>query len=222
MVYRTTERGKAVRAAAQARILRAAGKLFAGKGYDATTMQDIVKAANTSIGNAYFYFPNKEALMRALVESSSAAMFAAAEARTRHLPDGPERIGAIIAINTATFLTVRRDMVRMLTSDSRLGVIQTMGDIAAERWIPVLSAAFPARAPEELPLIASAIWGVNRSIVERISRDRLDIPPREAVAFMVRWSLRALDVAPSRLDRIVASSWRLASRHVREEVGESW
>ena len=42
MVYRTTERGEAARAASQAKILRAAARLFARKGYDATTMQDIV------------------------------------------------------------------------------------------------------------------------------------------------------------------------------------
>src|SRR5688500_20157548 len=117
MVYRTTQRGAAVRAAMRGRLLRAAAKLFASQGYEATTMQDIVKEAHTSIGNAYFYFPNKEALMWALVESSSAAMFEASEARTRHLPDAPERIGAIIALNTATFLTARRDTVRMLATD---------------------------------------------------------------------------------------------------------
>lgn len=222
MVYRTTERGEAARSAAPVRLLRAAARLFTNKGYDATTMQDIVREADTSIGNAYFYFPNKEALMRTLVETSSAAMFDTAEARSRHLGTGPERIGAIVALNTTTFLVARRAMVRVLASDSRLGLIQAMGDIAVERWIPVLASACPDRPPAELSLIASAIWGANRAIVENIARERLAVSTRVAVAFMVRWSLRALGVEPARIDRIVASSWRLASRHARKEAHQSW
>jgi len=222
MVYRTTERGEAVRAATQARILRAAGKLFARKGYEATTMQDIVSDAGTSIGNAYFYFRNKEALLRALVEESSIRMFDAAERGARHLPSGPERVAAIIAINTTTFLTSRRDMLRILTTDSRQAVIQVIGDIAIERWVPVLSDAFPEHDTSELPAIAASIWGANRSIVERIGQGTLEMPTRDAVMFMVRWTLGALGVGRARIDRIVPSAWRLAARHARQEVVESW
>ncbi|HMC57320.1 MAG TPA: helix-turn-helix domain-containing protein [Gemmatimonadaceae bacterium] len=222
MVYRTTKRGEAVRAATQARILGAAGKLFARKGYEATTMQEIVSEADTSIGNAYFYFRNKETLLRALVEDTSSVIFDAAERRAQHVKNGPERVGAIIAINTTTFLTVRRDMLQILTADSRRGVIHAIGDIAVQRWVPVLSAAFPERAEEELPLIAAAIWGANRSIVERMGSGTIDVPTRDAVTFMVRWTLGALGVRRDRIERIVASAWRLATRHARDEGGESW
>jgi AcrR family transcriptional regulator len=222
MVYRRTERGEAVRAAVQARILSAAGKLFMSKGYDATTMQDIVREADTSIGNAYFYFQNKEMLMRALVESSFNTMFDAAEERVRRVPEGPERIGTLIAVNTTTFLTTRREMLRVLVADSRMGIIQRMGDIAVERWIGILSSSFPDRPSHQLPMIAAAIWGVNRSIVERIARDVLMMDIKDAVTFMVRWSLAALDVPAARIKRIEASAWRLASRHAREQEALSW
>jgi AcrR family transcriptional regulator len=222
MVYRRTQRAEAVRAAAQARIMRAAGKLFATKGYNATTMQDIVREADTSIGNAYFYFQNKEALVRELVESSFNTMFDAAERRVRRLPAGPERVGALIAVNTTTFLTARREMLSVLVADSRAGVIQRLGDIAVERWIRILSNSFPNRPSHELPLIAAAIWGVNRSIVERIARHVLTTDVRHAAAFMVRWTLAALDVPSARIDRIATSAGRLASRHVRDEEALSW
>jgi AcrR family transcriptional regulator len=222
MVYRRTERAKAVRAAAQARILSAAGKLFMSKGYDATTMQDIVREADTSIGNAYFYFQNKETLMRALVESSFNTMFDAAEERARRVPEGPARIGTLIAINTTTFLTTRRDMLRVLVADPRAGIIQRIGDIAVERWIGILSSSFPDRPPHQLPMIAAAIWGVNRSIVERISRDVLMMDIKDAVTFMVCWALAALDVPTAQIKRIEASAWRLASRHAREQKALSW
>lgn len=215
MAYRTGERGEAARAASQAKILRAAERLFARKGYDATTMQDIVSDAGTSIGNAYFYFSNKEALLRSLVESSSNAMFDEAERLTAHLA-GPERIAAIIAFNTMSFLTTERRMLGMLTSDSRLTVIRMLGDLAIQRWQPVLSEALPEWPPLERPALAAAIWGVNRSIVEGIARGVIVMPTREAIAFMIRWTMRALGLSPSRTDRIVASSLRFASRQLQK------
>jgi AcrR family transcriptional regulator len=222
VVYRRTERAEAVRAAAQERILRAAGKLFMTKGYEATTMQDIVGEAGTSIGNAYFYFQNKEALMHALVESSFNTMFDAAEQRVRGVPAGPQRIGALIAVNTTTFLTTRREMLRVLVADSRGAIIQRIGDISVQRWTGILSNSFPKRPPNELPLIAAAIWGTNRSIVERIARDVLITDVKNAASFMVRWALGALDVPAAQIESISASAWRLASRHAREQEALAW
>ena len=219
-MYRTTARGEAARAATQAKILRAAARLFATNGYDATTMQDIVAAAGTSIGNAYFYFENKEALLRSLVQSSSTAMLDEAVRHTQRLPDGPERIGAIIAFNTMTFLTTHRNMLRLLTADSRLGVVQGLGDLAVQHWVPLLARAFPDRPAHELPAIAAAIWGTNRSIVERVARGAITMSTRDAVAFMVAWTLRALGVPATRTERIVTASLRLASRHIRAEAAQ--
>lgn len=48
-------------------ILDAAEALFAEIGYDATTTNAIAARANTAIGSLYQYFPNKEAIVAALV-----------------------------------------------------------------------------------------------------------------------------------------------------------
>lgn len=45
-------------------ILNSAKKLFAEKGYENTSVRDIVEAANTSMGNLYFHFPNKLEIMK--------------------------------------------------------------------------------------------------------------------------------------------------------------
>jgi AcrR family transcriptional regulator len=222
MVYRTTNRGELLKAAMQARILRAAGKLFAAKGYEATTMQDVVTEARTSIGNLYFYFQNKEALMRALLETSFVEMFDATERRAEHVEEGAEKVGTIIALNATAYLTARSRLLDILTADSRLGVVQRLGDIAMERWSRILRAAFPDRDEDELALVAAAIWGVNRSVVERTARGAFATDTRGAVIFMVRWTLRALGTQPSRIDRIVPAAWRLAMRHARELELEPW
>lgn len=49
-----------------AELLDAGAALFAGKGYDATTMTEIAQRAGASIGSLYQFFPSKEALAEAL------------------------------------------------------------------------------------------------------------------------------------------------------------
>lgn len=49
-------------------ILKAARKLFAEKGFDKTSVREIVKEANTSMGNLYFYFPNKLEILKVICQ----------------------------------------------------------------------------------------------------------------------------------------------------------
>lgn len=51
------------------RILEAAARVFAEKGYHETRMDDIVAAADASKGSLYFHFPNKEEIFFGLVET---------------------------------------------------------------------------------------------------------------------------------------------------------
>ena len=64
MVYRLTGRGEARRAERREQILKSARRLFVRQGYVDTTMLQVAKGARTSIGNLYFYFANKEGLLR--------------------------------------------------------------------------------------------------------------------------------------------------------------
>ena len=56
-------------AATRDRILSSALSLFRKKGFDKTTMRDIAKSAQTSLGAAYYYFSAKEAFVLAHWES---------------------------------------------------------------------------------------------------------------------------------------------------------
>jgi AcrR family transcriptional regulator len=55
-------------------ILDAAERLFAVMGYEATSTNQIAAAARTSIGSLYQFFPNKEAILQALVARSQEQM----------------------------------------------------------------------------------------------------------------------------------------------------
>ena len=55
-------------------ILDAAERVFAMMGYEATSTNQIAAEAHTSIGSLYQFFPNKEAILRALVARSQNQM----------------------------------------------------------------------------------------------------------------------------------------------------
>jgi AcrR family transcriptional regulator len=48
-------------------IIRAARGLFLSRGYDQTSMQDVVDALGLAKGTVYYYFPSKEDLLEAMV-----------------------------------------------------------------------------------------------------------------------------------------------------------
>ncbi len=54
------------RQSTKSRIIKAAWNLFYKKGYDATTIDDIISASKTSKGTFYHYFKGKEALLNSL------------------------------------------------------------------------------------------------------------------------------------------------------------
>jgi len=204
MVYRQSARSEAARAETRERIMTAALKLFTERGYEATTMQDIVTEAGTSIGNAYFYFGSKDLLVREVIEVISRRVLDETEAEAASIPAGPARIGALIASRVSSFLGPRRKVTQLLLStDQRLGILDVVEDITVERWIPQLRACFPDRPEEELPAIATAIWTVNRSILQRVLLGKLEFDRATTVRFVVTWSLRALEVADEEIEAIL-------------------
>ena len=55
-------------------ILTAAKRVFAKKGFHATTMGDVAKAARISYGSVYWYFDSKDALFHALMDHQELAL----------------------------------------------------------------------------------------------------------------------------------------------------
>ena len=70
MSPRTEETNQHIREEQRERILEAAQKIFARKGFTDTKMTDIAATAKISYGLAYHYFANKEEIFTRLVESA--------------------------------------------------------------------------------------------------------------------------------------------------------
>ncbi len=81
------------------RILEAAAATFAARGFEAATTNAIAARAQTSIGSVYQFFPNKEAILRALVADHRAELKTLFDSllnvETIHLPT-PEVVNRIM------------------------------------------------------------------------------------------------------------------------------
>ena len=70
----TTRESQAARSEdTRERILLASQKLFAEKGFDATSVRDITTEAHCNVASVNYHFGDKEGLYRAMVKASPAA-----------------------------------------------------------------------------------------------------------------------------------------------------
>lgn len=72
---------------ARQRLLDAAGPLFAARGYDGTTVREIVEAAGVNLAAVNYYFRGKQGLYNAVLTEGYAALLAAT--RDGPVPAGP-------------------------------------------------------------------------------------------------------------------------------------
>jgi AcrR family transcriptional regulator len=84
-------------AAAQDRLYGTAIRLIAERGYEATTLRDIARAAGVSVGLLYRYFPSKQAIVIALYDELSAHY----ERRAAEMPAGSWRERFIFALTAS-------------------------------------------------------------------------------------------------------------------------
>ncbi len=74
------------------RLLQAAARLFGARGYAATTVRDVLRAAGVTAPVLYYHFGNKEGLWLALVREGLARLEAAQQAATAGAGTAADRI----------------------------------------------------------------------------------------------------------------------------------
>jgi AcrR family transcriptional regulator len=105
------------RLATRDRILQAALRVFAGKGYHGAAVDDIVRASRTSKGAVYHHFPNKEALFLALVDELSARLATAVTAAIERSHGPLGKVEAALRAGIETFAE-HRELARILLLES--------------------------------------------------------------------------------------------------------
>jgi AcrR family transcriptional regulator len=152
----------------QARILAAARHIFAVQGYAAGTTNRIAEAAGMSVGSLYQYFPNKDAilvaLVRAHVEDGTTAVLAAMGDRRADDPAatvGIEEIAVLVRGVVTAMVSVHardRHLHQVLFEESprppsllaelaelENGVVQLVADLLAGAFPDLADPVLPAR-----------------------------------------------------------------------------
>ena len=93
------------------RIVQAAGKLFARKGYAEVAMEDVADRAGLAVGTIYNYFPSKSVLLLAIVRRETELLLA----RARKILDDPPRdpVAAVSAFTGIFLDDITRDDRRL-------------------------------------------------------------------------------------------------------------
>ena len=87
----------------RSRILEAAVNVFASKGYHDTKVDDIVSQSQTSKGSFYFYFPSKQDIFMALVDTFADLLESRLRDRLSTEPSGTARVNAALQVCLETF-----------------------------------------------------------------------------------------------------------------------
>ncbi|MFN8204282.1 MAG: helix-turn-helix domain-containing protein [Solirubrobacteraceae bacterium] len=187
----TAEAGKRERTkqANRAAILHAARDAFVELGYGATTVRDIVRRTALASGTFYNYFPDKEAVFRALVDETARA---AAE-RTHHARRSATTLEEFLGLgfrvyfelllaDRATFELVRRNAgtVRAMFDEPAIGAGVDL--LADDLRAAIGSGLLP---DHDARMMASAMAGATFELAVRMLED--DAPDVErAVGFCTR------------------------------------
>jgi AcrR family transcriptional regulator len=186
-------------------ILTAAKRVFARKGFHATTVADVAKAAKLSYGSVYWYFDSKDALFHALMESEEDALRA-------HIAESVAGSGLDLGVAgeamfreavRATFEFFERDRhsVRLLFRDSyalgdrfekHLGGIyeRFIHDIEASIAAAQRSGAIVDRHPPRLVAFSVAAL-IGQLALRRLTTDD-DVPAGVLAEFVVDLVLEVL------------------------------
>jgi len=105
------------------RILEAAVKVFASKGYHDTRVDDIVRDSNTSKGSFYFYFPSKQDIFLALVDTFAELLESRLRERISVESSGIARVDAALRVCVETFGQYRSLAKIALVQATGLGAV---------------------------------------------------------------------------------------------------
>jgi AcrR family transcriptional regulator len=204
MAYRATERRQR-RQAMRARLLDAARELFMRQGYAATTMAQVVEQAGTSIGNCYFYFANKEALLRGVVEDFAQQIVREIDAAAAAVPAGPAQLAIALARGVEAALE-RKELARVLLVETRQPELRSLIlEYFAARLPEFLEKGGVAHTSEERRLIALAYQGSVFQLLEAVMTGELQEDAYTLARFLTRWNLRALGLPPEAVEQGLAA-----------------
>jgi AcrR family transcriptional regulator len=166
------------------RLLTASARVFAEKGYHATSMRNLSRASGMSLAGMYHYVSGKEELLYLIQRGSFERVLAGAEAAMAGEADPATRLRAFIRHHVAFFADHMSEMkVLSHEADSLRG--ERGADIRQlkRRYADLLSDAIAAASPCDPRLAAFGLFGMMNWIYTWYRPDGQVAPDRLADAF---------------------------------------
>jgi AcrR family transcriptional regulator len=179
----------------RAELVDAASAVFARKGFAAASVDEIAKAAGVAKGTVYLYYPSKDDLYWAALESGAVALDR--EVRAAVSAAGPSLRAQLAAIarTKLAYFEERRDFFRVFISELGLQACQAAGHPKLRplylRQVKLLEALVAAAVTRreirecDAGRVAFAVTDLVRGVVRRRLLERSRPTLDEEVAFIV-------------------------------------
>lgn len=198
----TSNRRRKKREVRKREILEAAKSLFATQGFKDTKMEEIVGKAGTSIGNCYFYFSNKQALLKAVVEDILTRIWGEVDNRSQNIPQWHKRLAINIYSIVITSLK-EGDLTHLVLTETPTTRNLSMNFIKKRLHKTLDVPEFKKRS--DYDLLIHSLQGTSIYMVEKSLAGEIDKTPEELGRFLARWNLQALGVSDGELEEALES-----------------
>lgn len=158
---------------AKGRLLQAAATLFKEKGYERTTVRDLGKAVGIQSGSLFHHYPNKEAILRAVMEETILLNTELMKAAIAQSSQPEDKVLALIQCElnsvlgeTGAAMTVLVYEWRSLSEENQQYILKLRG-IYEDLWISTLKEAKAAGSVVIDPFVLRRLltgalsWTVN-------------------------------------------------------------
>lgn len=149
-------------------LLRSAAALFAQRGFNGVSIEDLGAAAGVSGPAVYRHFDGKQALLGALLVEVSQDLLSGGRAVLNATHDDATSLRALVAFHV-DFALSKPDVIRVQDRDfdslgaSDRAAVRSLQRAYVELWVEVLGRLFPERAVTVRRLQAHAVFGLINS-----------------------------------------------------------
>jgi AcrR family transcriptional regulator len=190
------------------RILEAAVNVFASKGYHDTKVDDIVSQSQTSKGSFYFYFPSKQDIFMALVDTFADLLENRLRERLSFEPSGTARVDAALRVCLEIFGQYRSLAKIALVQATGLGAaFEQKRQAVNQRFIEIVrenlnSAVADGSIPPLDTEIAACAWvgALNEIVLRWVYTGQPD--PQRSLPALRRLLLQSVGITEEKIRKL--------------------
>jgi len=195
----------------RSRILEAAVNVFASKGYHDTKVDDIVNQSQTSKGSFYFYFPSKQDIFMALVDTFADLLENRLRERLSLEPSGTARVDAALRVCLEIFGQYRSLAKIALVQATGLGVaFEEKRQAVNQRFIEIVrenldSAVADGSIPPLDTEVAACAWvgALNEIVLRWVYTGQPD--PQRSLPALRRLLLQSVGITEEKIRQLEES-----------------